>query len=135
MRDHFTYDYAIVRVVPRVERAEFVNVGVIVSCQENDLLEARIEIDDARLRALDPHLDLQTVREHLAAIPLICRGGDAAGPIGRLSRRQRFDWITAPRSTMIQISPVHSGRCSDTATLIEHLLQTMVRSPPARPPG
>lgn len=131
MRDHFTYDYAIIRVVPRVERAEFVNVGVIVSCQQDDLLEARIELDSTRLLALDPHLDLDAVREHLAAIPAICRGGEAAGPIGRLSRRQRFDWLVAPRSTMIQTSPVHSGRCASTPALIEHLLQTMVRTPRA----
>ncbi len=133
MRDHCTYDYAVIRVVPRVERAEFVNVGVIVSCQKYDLLEARIEFDNARLLALDPHLDMDAVRGHLAAIPAICRGGDGAGPIGRLSRRERFDWLTAPRSTMIQTSPVHSGRCADTVTLLEHLLQTMVRSPRARP--
>ncbi len=133
MRDHFTYDYAIIRVVPRVERAEFVNVGVIVSCQKNDLLEARIELDSARLLALDPHLDMKAVHEHLAAIPAICRGGDTAGPIGRLSRRERFDWLVAPRSTMIQTSPVHTGRCADTTTLLEHLLQTMVRTPPAAP--
>jgi Protein of unknown function (DUF3037) len=133
VRDHCTYDYAVIRVVPRVERAEFANVGVIVSCQKYDLLEARIEIDNARLLALDPHLDVDAVREHLAAIPAICRGGGAAGPIGRLSRRERFDWLTAPRSTMIQTSPVHSGRCADTATLLEHLLHTMVRSPRAQP--
>ena len=131
MPAHATYDYAVIRVVPRVEREEFVNVGVIVSCQQDDLLEARIDLDNARLFALDPHLDLDAVREHLAAIPAICRGGDAAGPIGRLSRRERFDWLVAPRSTMIQTSPVHSGRCVDTATLIEHLLQTMVRTPRA----
>jgi hypothetical protein len=133
VRDHFTYDYAIIRVVPRVERAEFVNVGVIVSCQNDDLLEARIELDGARLLALDPHLDMDAVREHLAAIPAICRGGDAAGSIGRLSRRERFDWLVAPRSTIIQTSPVHTGRCSDTTALIEHLLQTMVRPLCAQP--
>ena len=129
MRDHVTYDYAVVRVVPRVERAEFVNVGVIVSCQARDLLEARIELDAPRVLALDPHLDIEALREHLAAIPAICRGGDAAGAIGRMSRRQRFDWLVAPRSTMVQTSAVHSGRCADLDAVMEHLLRTMVRLP------
>ena len=83
MPNYATYDYAVIRVVPRVDRAEFVNVGVIVSCQRSDLLEARIEVNEQRLRALDPGLDLRAVREHLAAIPAICAGGEAAGPIGR----------------------------------------------------
>ena len=129
MPEHATYDYAVIRVVPRVDRAEFVNVGVIVSCQRSDLLEARIEIDEQRLLALDPALDLRAVRKHLAAIPVICAGGETAGPIGRLSRRERFDWLTAPRSTMIQTSAVHAGRCTDPIAAIEHLMRTMVRVP------
>jgi hypothetical protein len=124
-----TYDYAVIRVVPRVERAEFVNAGVIVSCQDASLLEARIELDESRLLALDPGVDLAAVRRHLATIPAICAGGEAAGPIGRLSRRERFDWLTAPRSTIIQTSPVHAGRCTDPQAAIEHLLETMVRTP------
>src|SRR3954463_16645261 len=82
---HSTYDYAVIRVVPRVEREEFVNVGVIVSCPERDFLDCRIEVDEARLRALHPAVDLDTVRRHLASIPAICRGGDEAGPIGKLT--------------------------------------------------
>jgi hypothetical protein len=121
------YDYAVIRVVPRVEREEFVNVGVIVACQDSNFLEARIEIDEARLRALDPAVDLATVREHLAAIPAICAGGTAAGALGSLSRRERFDWLTAPRSALIQTSAVHTGRCDDAAAVIEHLMRTMVR--------
>ena len=122
-----TYDYAIVRVVPKVERAEFVNAGVIVSCPSRDFLDARIELDERRLRALDPTLDLSTVRRHLDAIPAICRGGDAAGAIGRLSPRERFHWLVAPRSTIIQTSPVHSGRCAEPERALERLLDTMVR--------
>ncbi len=129
MPAHVTYDYAVIRVVPRVERAEFVNAGVIVSCQDASLLEARIELDESRLLALDPGVDLAAVRRHLATIPAICAGGEAAGPIGRLSRRERFDWLTAPRSTIIQTSPVHAGRCTDPQAAIEHLLETMVRTP------
>jgi len=121
------YDYAVIRVVPRVEREEFVNVGVIVACQDSEFLEARIEIDAERLLALDPGIDLATVREHLATIPAICAGGAPAGALGRLSRRERFDWLTAPRSALIQTSAVHTGRCDDAEAVIEHLMQTMVR--------
>jgi hypothetical protein len=128
---HATYDYAVIRVVPRVDRAEFVNAGIILACQDSHVLEARIELDEARLIALDPLVDLATVRAHLATIPAICAGGDGAGPLGALSRRERFDWLTAPRSTLIQTSPVHTGRCSDTAAVLEHLMQTMVRTPGA----
>jgi hypothetical protein len=128
---HATYDYAVIRVVPRVDRAEFVNAGIIVACQDSGLLEARIELDAARLVALDPHVDLATVHAHLAAIPAICAGGAGSGPLGALSRRERFDWLTAPRSTLIQTSPVHTGRCSDAGAVLEHLMQTMVRAPRA----
>jgi hypothetical protein len=129
VHDHSSYDYAIVRVVPRVEREEFVNVGVIVSCPARDFLQARIELDEQRLKALDPAIDIEAIRTHLASIPAICAGGSEGGPIGRLSRRERFDWLVAPRSTTIQTSKVHTGRCSDPGTLLEHLLKTMVRLP------
>lgn len=127
MRDHSTYDYAVIRVMPRVEREEFVNVGVIVSCPAQGFLEARIELDEQRLLALDATLDITTVRDHLAAIPTICAGGAQAGPIGQLSQRERFRWLVAPRSTIIQTSPVHTGCCKDPAAVLEHLLDTMVR--------
>jgi hypothetical protein len=127
VRDLVTYDYAIVRVVPKVERAEFVNVGVIVSCPERDLLLAKIEIDEQRLMSLDPTLDLKSVQTHLTAIPTICAGGEQAGPIGRLSQRERFHWLVAPRSTIIQTSPTHTGSACDLEAVVERLLQTMVR--------
>ncbi len=126
-----TYDYAVIRVVPRVEREEFVNVGVVVSCPEHAFLEAKIEVDAARIAALDPTLDLEAIGAHLATIPVICKGGEAAGPIGRLSPRERFRWLAAPRSTAIQLSPAHTGRCDDPSALLERLMQTMVRSPVA----
>jgi hypothetical protein len=110
-----------------VEREEFINVGVIVSCAERDYLDARIELNEQRLRALDSAVDMESVRMHLASIPAICAGGPQAGAIGRLSPRERFHWLVAPRSTIIQTSPVHSGRCKDPAALLEHLLETMVR--------
>jgi hypothetical protein len=127
MRDLFAYDYAVVRVVPRVERGEFVNIGVIVSCPARDYLQARIEVDAARLRALDPTLDLEAIRQHAASIPAICDGGEGAGPIGRLTQRERFHWLVSPRSTIIQISPVHTGRCADPTRVLEQLLDKLVR--------
>ena len=131
MRDHYSYDYAVFRVVPRVEREEFVNVGVIVSCPARDFLEARIEVDEQRLAALDLSLDIESIRAHLATIPAICAGGEQAGPIGRLAQRERFHWLVAPRSTIIQPSPVHTGTCKDPTEVLEHLLNTMVRPPRA----
>jgi hypothetical protein len=124
---HCTYDYAIIRVVPRVDREEFVNVGVIVSCPARGFLEARIALDEQRLKALDATLDIDSLRNHLATIPAICTGGKQAGPIGQRSQRERFHWLSAPRSTIIQPSPVHSGLCKDPAAALEHLLDTMVR--------
>lgn len=128
MRDHCSYDYAVIRVVPRVDREEFMNVGIIISCPARDFLEARIEVDETRLLAFAPHIDLESVRAHLASIPRICAGGSDAGPIGQLSPRERFHWLVAPRSTIIQTSRVHSGRCTEPAPISEHLLDRMVRS-------
>jgi hypothetical protein len=124
-----TYDYAVIRVVPRVEREEFVNVGAIVSCPAAGFLECAIELDEARVRALDPNVDMDAVRRYLQIIPVICRGGPAAGAIGKLAPRERFRWLIAPRSTIIQVSAAHTGRCADPAALLEHLLATMVRPP------
>jgi hypothetical protein len=126
---HCPYDYAIVRVVPRVERGEFINAGVIVSCQTQDFLAAQIELDETRLLALDATVDLEAIRLNLASIPMICQGGAQAGPIGALKQRERFHWLVAPRSTIIQTSPVHTGRCGDPAAVLQHLLATMVRMP------
>jgi hypothetical protein len=127
VQDHCSYDYAVVRVVPRVDREEFVNAGVIVSCPARDFLDARIDLDAGRLLALDSTVDLDAVRTNLASIPIICAGGPDAGPIGKLSPRERFHWLTAPRSTIIQTSRVHTGRCTNPGDVIEHLLQVMVR--------
>jgi hypothetical protein len=128
MHDQHIYDYAIVRVVPRVEREEFINAGVIVSCPARQFLEARIELDERRLLALDATLDLDLIRTHLASVQAVCQGGEQAGPIGQLSQRERFHWLVAPRSTIIQTSPVHTGYCKDPADILEHLIETMVRT-------
>lgn len=127
MRTLHQYDYAIVRVVPRVEREEFINAGVVLSCPTRDFLAARIELDEERLLALDPSVDQEAVRANLASIPIVCAGGPAAGALGKLSARERFHWLVAPRSTVIQTSAVHTGRCEDPERAIEHLLETMVR--------
>ncbi len=123
----YTYDYAIIRIVPRVERGEQINVGVILSCVDVEFLEARVDFDAARLLALDSAVDLDVVRDGLSSITAICAGGTAAGPLGTLSARERFRWLVSPRSTVIQMSPVHTGRTSDPAAALEQLLDTMVK--------
>ena len=128
MPDKFRYDYAVIRVVPKVDREEFINAGVILSCPDLSFLEARIKLNESRLLALDPSVDLDLVRNHLATIPKICRGGDDAGSIGQLPQRKRFHWLVAPRSTVIQTSPVHTGRCNDPTAALEHLLAAMVNA-------
>ncbi len=122
------YDYAVIRVVPRVEREEFINAGVILSCPAQDFLEARLHLDRARPKALDAPVDADLVEQYLAVIPQVCRGDASAGPIGRLPMRQRFHWLVAPRSTVIQTSAVHSGLCDDPAVALDHLMHRMVRS-------
>ena len=125
------FDYAVIRVVPRVERGEFVNAGVIVSCPGQNYLKARVELDARRLAALDPDFDRETIERHLNAIPIICEGGAHAGPIGLLPPRARFHWLVAPRSTIIQTSPVHTGFCEDGDAVLERLFDKMVRPPTA----
>jgi hypothetical protein len=125
-----SFDYAIVRVVPRVEREEFVNAGVILFCLAQDFLAARVELDRERVRALFPGVDLPVVEEHLAALSRVAAGGEGSGPIGGLSLRERFHWLVAPRSTVIQVGPVHSGVCEDPGQALEKLLDRMVRTSP-----
>jgi len=124
-----SFDYALVRVVPRVERGEFLNAGVILFCSTQAYLDARIELDHARLVALSPQVDVALVEGHLAAIPRLCRGGEEAGPIGQLSQRERFHWLVAPRSTIVQVSPVHAGVGDDPAAALERLFEKLVRLP------
>jgi hypothetical protein len=123
----FAFSYAVVRVVPHVEREEFVNAGVVVFCDGCDFLEARIALDDARLRTLAPNADVDLVRKHLDAIPRICAGGPASGPVGILPLRERWRWITSPRSTILQTSPAHTGLCHDPQREIERLVALLVR--------
>ena len=127
MHDLRTYDYAVVRVVPRVDRGEFLNVGIILSCDVERVLHARIELDETALLSLDADVDLDLVRGALATIPAICIGGADAGEIGKLSPRERFHWLVAPRSTIVQTSPVHTGRCGDLDATLDNLMHKMIR--------
>ena len=119
-------DYAVIRVVPRVEREEFINVGVILFCRPRRFLAAEVAVDEARLAALWPALNLAEVREELEAIPVVCRGGAAAGPIGELSQAERWHWLVSPRSTVIQTSPAHAVISDDPPATLARLMRTMV---------
>lgn len=123
------FEYAVIRVVPRVERGEFVNVGVVLFCRQARFLQAQVALAEARLLALDPTADLAAVREQLDQIPLICAGGPGSGPIGALPQPERFRWLAAPRSTIVQPSPVHCGLADDPAAALARLMAAMVLPP------
>jgi len=123
------YDYAVIRVVPRVDRGEFVNAGVILSCAALSFLEARFMLDRERMLLLHPGLDMETVSAQLEAIGAVCRGSEHAGPIGLLPQRERFLWLVAPRSTIVQISDVHTGFCESPGETLDRLLAKMVLPP------
>jgi len=125
------YSYAVVRVVPRVERGEFLNVGVVLFSRELDFLEARIELDAARLRGLAPSVDLAQIERHLTTFKAIAAGDAAGGPIAALPSPERFHWLVSPRSTTIQTSPVHVGRSDHPEAAVNALLDEFVRPPQA----
>jgi hypothetical protein len=120
------FQYAVVRVVPRVERGEFLNAGVIVHSRPLRFLAARTRLDESRLRAIDPDADPATILPHLEAVERIAAGDQAAGPIALLSQAERFHWLVAPSSTVIQPSEVHVGLCDDPAAELEHLFERLV---------
>lgn len=124
-----SYDYAIVRVVPCVERGEYINAGVILFCRTRRFLDALTYLDIQRLTTLFPAIDHDLVQRHLDIIPVVCAGSAEAGAIGQLSQSERFHWLVSPRSTIIQTSPAHSGLSTDPAATLEHLLKTMVLLP------
>ena len=123
------FEYAVLRVVPRVERGECINAGVVLYCQAERFLGARVHLDPARLKVLDPGVDLEAVQAHLEAVRSVCAGGPEAGAVGRLSLRERFGWLVAPRSTVVQPSPVHTGLTDDPEAELERLLRSMVLPP------
>ena len=120
------FQYAVLRLVPRIERDEFVNVGVIVFCRTRGFLRARVALDPRRIEALAPGFDLETVREHLEARVRIAAGDPEGGPIAALPQSERFHWLVAPSSTVIQTSAVHSGLCEEPEALIDRLFQQLV---------
>jgi hypothetical protein len=121
------FEYAIIRVVPRVERGEMFNAGIVLHSRPRRFLDARVELDPAVLRALAPDCDPAEVLDHLEAIPRIAAGDQEAGPIARLSRPERFHWLVAPSSTIVQPSAVHTGLTDDPAATLDHLFETLVR--------
>ena len=120
------YEWALLRVVPRVERGEIVNAGVVVYCGPLDYLAAAVTADLERVQALDPAADTEAIRRHLATVVDVCAGAPAAGPLGGLSLRERFGWLVAPRSTVVQTSPVHTGLTTDPARELDRLMELMV---------
>lgn len=121
------FQYVVLRCVPRVDREEFVNVGVVLFCQQADFLQARCHVEESRLRALDPRLDPAAVRRALAFVEAVCRGAGAAGAAGQAPMGTRFGFVKAPRSTVVQPGPVHGGTTSDPEREIDHLLDRLVR--------
>jgi hypothetical protein len=120
------FQYAVIRVVPRIERGECMNVGVVFFCRPRKFLAARIALDEARLTAFAPELDLAEVRAHLEAMERIAAGEPGSGPVARLDQSERFHWLVAPSSTVIQTSPVHTGLCEDPDTTLSGLLEKLV---------
>lgn len=120
------YAYALIRVIPRVERGECLNAGVILFCRPRRYLDARIHLDDGRLTALAPGFDSEVARQLLERIPVICAGGRDSGPIGQLTQAERFNWLVAPASTVVQAGPVHTGLGADPAQILERLFRTLV---------
>lgn len=121
-----SYDYALIRLVPSVERGECLNTGVILFCRTLGFLGARVHLNTARALVLSPDLDLAAIQQQLNTMLLICKGGPEAGDLGKMSQSERFQWLVSPRSTIIQISPVHEGVGDDPEAALEHLLKTMV---------
>ncbi|MFF7853694.1 DUF3037 domain-containing protein [Streptomyces sp. NPDC007904] len=127
MSDRHVYEYALLRVVPRIERGECVNAGVLVYCRRTSFVAARTHLDESRLLALDPTADLPGVRAALRAVESVCAGGRAAGQAAQDDAGRRFRWLIAPRSTVVQPGPVHTGLTTDPAAEVERLLDLLVR--------
>ena len=123
------FEYAVLKVVPRPERGESINAGVVLYSPEYGFLDARVHLDEERVRAIDPDVDPDAVRAQLLAVLVACRGGAEAGGIGELSPRQRFGRLAAPRSTIVQPSPIHTGFSDDPEATLEHLMRVMVHPP------
>ena len=127
MQENHLFEYAVIRLIPRVEREEFLNIGVILYCQPHKFLQTAFELNEEKLNAFASGLDLAEIGEHLSAVKRICEGGENGGPIGKLPIGERFRWLTAPRSTIVQTSAVHTGLCTEPAKTLEDLVSKLVR--------
>ncbi|MEM9936996.1 MAG: DUF3037 domain-containing protein [Bacteroidota bacterium] len=126
MPDKHIYEYALIRLVPRVERGEYVNVGVILFSKRLKFLDMRVHLDEHRLTALFPDIDMEEIRNYLEVWDLICQGDPKGGEIAKLDKPERFRWLTAMRSTIIQNSRVHPGRCTEPEKVLERLFREYV---------
>ncbi len=126
MPEKHLFEYAVIRVVPRVEREEFINVGIILFCAKQNFLKAVMMVSEAKILALAPDIEINFLNENLKAISKICEGGKDAGPIGQLDHPSRFRWLTATRSTVVQASKVHPGFCKDAEQTLQKLVQQLV---------
>ncbi|MBW8684936.1 DUF3037 domain-containing protein [Chitinophaga rhizophila] len=126
MQEKHLFEYAIIRVMPRVEREEFLNAGVILYCKQQRFLQALITLNEERLRAFSPATDIEEVKSYLNAFDCICKGGKAAGPIGQLDLASRFRWLTATRSTVVQAGKVHPGFCDEPLKALTRLHEQLV---------
>ena len=126
MQENYLFEYAIIRVVPKVEREEFLNVGVILYCKKQDFLQVKFLLNEARFTAWCDSLDMEELKKYLLAFEKICKGGKEAGPIGELDMASRFRWLTATRSTVVQTSKVHPGLCEDAGEALTRLYTQLV---------
>jgi hypothetical protein len=126
MPENHLFEYAVIRVVPHVEREEFLNVGIVLYCANQKFLQSMFHLDEARLSILCDKIDFSELKEHMSSFERICRGGADSGPIGKLSMPERFRWLTATRSTMLQTSKVHPGLTPDAANMLERLFTQLV---------
>jgi hypothetical protein len=124
--EHEEFQYALLRVVPRLERGEAMNAGVVLFCRRRSFLEARMRLDRDRLAALDPEADAGAIERHLASLAAIAAGHEGAGPIAALPQSERFSWLVAPSSTIVQPSPVHTGFCADPEAMLARLFDELV---------
>ena len=126
MQGNHLFEYAVIRMVPHVEREEFLNIGIVLYCASQKFLQAKFELDKERLKVLCEKLDFEELKEHITSFERICTGGKDAGPIGMLSIPERFRWLTATRSTILQTSKVHPGLCDDASEMLERLFVQLV---------
>jgi hypothetical protein len=126
MQDKYLYEYAVIRVVPRVEREEFLNVGIILYCSKQGFLEASIHVNEDRFKAFSCEIEIAELKEYLHTWERICKGGKDGGPIGLLPISSRFRWLTATRSTIVQTSKTHPGFCNNATETLESLFQALV---------